>query len=105
MQVAGLSGSGPELFGAKERVGLPEHRPFPFAGLAGVVLPGDLGVVWRVVTAIGNVVLHWISNVLDQATVDCQTQQGGEVTLSNAIGGIDACRVSKLRYDVSPAQN
>src|SRR6185436_17977931 len=88
VEVAGPAGFLAEGFGADEGVGLAEHFAFPFAGLGGVVLPGDLGVVRGFVAAVLDVMGEGVVDVVDEAAVEGEAQKRGEVAFGDAVGGV-----------------
>src|SRR5207248_1293870 len=94
-----------ELLPADERVRLAEQRALPLAGLRRVVLPGDLRVVRRVVTAVADGLADRVLDALDEAAVDGQTEEGGQVTFGDAVGRIDGPRVAELGDDVAVAKD
>jgi hypothetical protein len=69
------------------------------------MLPGDLCILCRVVSAIVNGVRDGILDPLNQTAIHSETEDRGEITLGNAISRIDARRVSKLGNDVAMAND
>src|SRR4051812_47476155 len=93
-----------ELLDANEVGVLSPKGPFPFALLLEMVLPGDLGVVRRIVTAIVNVASDGVVDVLNQIALHGQAANDREKTLGNAIDRIVGFGIAKLRDDVSVPQ-
>src|SRR5687767_2447658 len=65
-----------ELFDANEVGIFTPHRAFPFALLLEMVLPGDFGVVRRIVAAVTYVFRHRIVDVFDQPSIDRDAANG-----------------------------
>src|ERR1700686_2528881 len=70
-----------------------------------MLLPGDLRIVWRVVTAIRRVLLHWIMHALDHAAIDGQSAQRGEKTFRDAVSRIDPVCIAPFGKDVAMAND
>ena len=90
-----------ELLHAHEIGILAPQRAFPFALLLQVVLPGDFGVVRRIVAAVVDVFRHRIVDVLDQAALHGQAADRGEEALGDAVDGIVGVDIAELRDDVA----
>ena len=80
-------------------------RAFPLALLLQVVLPGDLGVVRRIVAAIVDVFGDRIVDILDQPALDGQAAHRREEALGDAVDRIVGVYVAELRGDVAVAED
>ena len=78
---------------------------FPLAGLAGVMPPGDEAVVGRALTAAVHLLRHRVVDVVDEAAVASDAQQGGEHAFGHAVGGVGPLGVAPLGHKVAVAEH
>ena len=105
MQRAGFPLALAKGFGADEIGVFAPQLAFPLAGLAGVVLPGNEAVVGGVVAAVVYVLSHGVVNVLDEAAVEGDAQQGGKHAFGHAVSGVGPLGVAPFGHEVAVPQH
>jgi len=86
-------------------VWLAPQRPFPVAGLAQEVVPGDAAVVPGSEVLAGDVVLHQIVEVADETVVEGESDHRREEALGDAERHVGPKGFAPLRDDVAVADD
>jgi hypothetical protein len=89
-----------ELLFPQKRVRLVEQGAFPLTRLASVVLPGDPGVVGRIVAAVLDISGHRVGDLAYPPAINGESQERGEIALGGTVGRIYALCVAELGDDV-----
>ena len=79
---------------------LPQFT-FPLGGLLQMLMPGNCGILQRIVSTIVHILPHRVMDIANQPLVDGHSDKRREITLGCAVGRINRSGITELGHNVT----